>query len=246
MCTVTYLPNPDNNQDGNQFILTSNRDETPKRSAVGITKIERFGKDLLYPQDPLAKGTWIATSNANQLVCVLNGAFEKHKHRPPYRLSRGIMALDFFSFENAQSFFSTYEFEGIEPFTMIIFDDGILYELRWDETMAWVKELPVDQTHIWASCTLYNKDWQKKRRKWFYEWEEKNKVFTQKAILDFHRNAGEGNTEFDLVMNWGNKVRTTSITSVYKKQDQVEMHFEDILNNEIIKSSIDIPLNEVP
>jgi len=240
MCTVTYLPKGEN-----QFILTSNRDEAPKRSAAGIIKEERNEKQMLFPRDPLANGTWIATSSSNQLVCVLNGAFEKHNHRPPYRLSRGIMALDFFSFASAKQFFSTFDFEGIEPFTMIIFDDGILYELRWDETMAWVKELATDESHIWASCTLYNEAWQEKRRQWFDEWKENNKLFTQQEILDFHHQGGEGNEMFDVVMNWQNRVRTTSITSIFKKANEVEMRFEDLLANEVTVSSIPIELKRI-
>ena len=148
MCTVTYLPGAKNN-----FIFTSNRDEAPKRNATElITKSEK-GKRVLYPKDPLANGTWIAISDSNQLVCILNGAFKKHKHQPPYRLSRGIMALEFFRYQNFNDFHQNFNFEGMEPFTMIVIDKEKLYEFRWDENEKHLLQKDEKRPHIWASCT---------------------------------------------------------------------------------------------
>lgn len=232
MCTVTYIPTGEN-----EFIFTSNRDETPKRSATGITNEKRGKKTLLFPRDPKANGTWIATSDANQLICILNGAFEKHKHRPPYRLSRGVMGLDFFSYKDANAFFTQFEFEGIEPFTLIIFDNGQLFDVRWDETLLHVEEKAIDQSHIWSSCTLYTEEWQEKRRHWFADWQRENKTISQSGILSFHKNGGEGNPAYDVVMNRLNIVRTTSITSVVKKKKETEMRFEDLLTGEVVRES---------
>ena len=235
MCTVTYIPTG-----VNQFIFTSNRDEAPKRSATEMVQESQNEKALLFPRDALAKGTWIAVSEKNQLVCILNGAFVKHKHLPPYRLSRGIMALDFFKYKNAIVFFEKYDFVDIEPFTMIIYDDGELYEFRWDESKKHIKKLNTSEQHLWASCTLYSEEWQEKRRLWFSDWNEKYKVIDQAAVLDFHKNGGEGNEKFDVVMNWENKVRTTSITSIVKKEDEMKMRYEEILNGEIEEHNLKI------
>lgn len=228
MCTVTFIPTGKN-----KFIFTSNRDEAPKRSATEVVKESQDGKVLLFPRDALARGTWISISESNQLVCILNGAFIKHKHRPPYRLSRGIMALDFFRYKNAATFFEQYNFEGIEPFTMAIYDDGNLYELRWDEKEKHIKVLDTSKQHIWSSCTLYTEEWQEKRRQWFAEWDKKTKAINPNVVLDFHRNGGEGNENFDVVMNWNNIVRTTSITQIVKEENQMEMRFEDLLEGEV-------------
>ncbi len=233
MCTVSYLPTPEGG-----FILTSNRDEAPKRSAAGLYQDQSGDKTLLFPRDPLAQGTWIAASDAQQLVCVLNGAFVKHQHRPPYRLSRGIMALRFFDYPNAQAFFETFDFSGIEPFTMVIYDAGELYELRWDEQKTHVLALPAEQQHIWASCTLYPTEWQQKRQDWFQDWQKQYPQPDQKAILDFHRTAGEGNAEYDLVMNRQEVVRTTSITSVVGGAQGMQLRYEDLLNGEVLQASV--------
>lgn len=233
MCTVTYISTGEN-----EFIFTSNRDEAPKRSAIGIVEKDIDGKKILFPQDPLANGTWISISNQNQLVCILNGAFVKHKHRPPYRLSRGIMALDFFSYSNATDFFEKFNFKGIEPFTMIIFDDGKLFEFRWDEKEKHVIQLDISKKYIWSSCTLYTEEWQEKRRIWFDDWKNKNKLIDQNTVLDFHRNGGEGHPNFDVVMKWKDIVRTTSITSILKNGKQMSMRYEDLLSGEIERGKL--------
>ena len=239
MCTVTYIPTGEN-----KFIFTSNRDEAPKRSATGMVEKEIDGKVLLFPQDPLANGTWISISNKNQLVCILNGAFVKHKHRPPYRLSRGIMALDFFSYSTATDFFKKFEFEGVEPFTMIIFDDGKLYEFRWDGKEKHIAQLDISKQYIWASCTLYTPEWQEKRIVWFEDWKKKTPKITQDAVLDFHKNGGEGHPNFDVVMKWKDIVRTTSITSILRNEKIMSMRYEDLLNGEVEEGFLSLNKSE--
>ncbi len=104
MCTVTYIsPAP------GQFILTSNRDEAPSRGATRLAVEERNGKKIIFPQDPAAGGTWIAAANNQRMVCLLNGAFEAHNRQTPYRLSRGIMVLESFTFPSATAFFQTLQ-----------------------------------------------------------------------------------------------------------------------------------------
>ena len=61
MCTVTYLP-----LGNNEFILTSNRDESPVRKTILPKKYFENGVEILYPKDELAGGTWIGTSNKNR------------------------------------------------------------------------------------------------------------------------------------------------------------------------------------
>lgn len=86
MCTVTYLPLGNNN-----FILTSNRDETPLRKTVLPKEYLENGVELTYPKDLLAGGTWIGLSEKKRLVCLLNGGFETHERKTPYKMSRGVL-----------------------------------------------------------------------------------------------------------------------------------------------------------
>lgn len=225
MCTVTFLPTgPD------AYLFTSNRDEAPSRSAAAIQEQSVAQKQLIYPQDSLAKGTWIAISDHNQLVCILNGAFQPHQHRPPYRLSRGIMALEFFQYEQAEQFSEQFEFEGMEPFTMIIYDQGRLFDLRWDEEQVHFAELSISTPHIWSSAPLYYPDWQIKRQQWFKSWLDQQATYTSECILDFHKNGGEGDPQNDLIMNRFNMVCTTSITHIIKDQNEASLQYHGLLS----------------
>ncbi len=80
---------------------------------------------------------------------------------------------------------------------------------------------------------MYPDEWVQKRKQWFSDWDKANNEINQSTVLDFHKNAGEGNPEFDVVMNRNNIVRTTSITSIVKNEEQFEMRYEDILSGEI-------------
>ncbi|MFM8371345.1 MAG: NRDE family protein, partial [Bacteroidota bacterium] len=100
MCTVTYIPNRSG------FTLTHNRDEAPSRSSVSISQNDE-GPDgqIVYPRDSKAGGTWFAVSESGKTVCLLNGAFVRHHHNPPYKRSRGLMVLDFFNYDDPDRFF---------------------------------------------------------------------------------------------------------------------------------------------
>lgn len=234
MCTVTHVPNSEG------FLFTSNRDEAPSRSSSGLVTETIGGKHVSFPRDQGANGTWIAVSDHDQLVCVLNGGFVKHNHRPPYRLSRGIMALDFFGYDSAQDFINGYAFEGLEPFTLVIHDRGRWYDLHWDETSHNAKELIADEPHIWSSCTLYNPALQRQREKWFSDWLNANQPYTSDGILHFHHHAGTGDPENDVVMNRGNVVRTTSITHVRRQASSINLRYNNLLSEQVQEGAMDI------
>jgi uncharacterized protein with NRDE domain len=235
MCTVTYVsPAP------GQFILTSNRDEAPARGATRLVVEEKNGKQLIFPQDPTAGGTWIAAASNQRLACLLNGAFEVHDRQTPYRLSRGIMVLDSFSYPSASAFLKQYPFEGIEPFTLILYDHGALWELRWDGQEQFVRALDPQGTHIWSSATLYPADVRFRREQWFAQWLEKRPPLTIHSLLQFHQNAGDGDTWNDVVMNRAEVVRTVSITSIEKTESWFNFRYMNLLTAAEEKAQIEL------
>jgi uncharacterized protein with NRDE domain len=117
MCTVTYLP-----IGNNQFILTSNRDESPMRKTIAPKKYDEQGVALVYPKDELAGGTWIGLSEKNRLVCLLNGGFEIHERKGPYAMSRGLIVKKILSAENSVTCIENFIFDNIEPFTLVLVD----------------------------------------------------------------------------------------------------------------------------
>lgn len=234
MCTVTYIPNG-----AGSFILTTNRDEQAVRSPKDLSKVAGVPQ-LLFPRDGGAGGSWVVTSDTGQAVCILNGAFERHQRRSDYRLSRGIMALAFFAFPSVENFVQNFDFQDIEPFTMIIYEPEALYELRWDEQRPHLKALDIEGYHIWSSATLYEPLVQAKREQWFADWLRGRQDFSLDAIMDFHQNAGDGDPWNDVVMNRG-FVQTVSITNIIKTPHTSTMRYHDLLRGAVKQDQLIIP-----
>ena len=229
MCTVTYLP-----LGNTSFILTSNRDEGLYRKiALPPAKYRIYDTDIYFPKDTDANGTWFAAADTKFTLCILNGAFEPHEHNPPYRLSRGLMLLDFFKYNNVQNFISQYDFKGIEPFTLLIFEQssGIsIHEIRWDGNKVYSSAKNSSQPQIWSSAQLYPKKVILQREGWFANWLKAKHEFTMDKIVLFHKTGGDGNSYTDLLMNRDGKVFTVSITSVQRDGEKGIMRYEDMIS----------------
>jgi uncharacterized protein with NRDE domain len=52
------------------------------------------GKNVIYPKDPKAGGTWYVVDENGTVLVLLNGAEEKHTIKLSYRKSRGLIVLD--------------------------------------------------------------------------------------------------------------------------------------------------------
>lgn len=229
MCTVTYLP-----LEGNNFVLTSNRDETPLRKTIFPKEYIENGVELTYPKDELAGGTWIGTSNKNRLVCLLNGGFENHVRKLPYRMSRGVIVKNILSVNDAITYINEFNFFDIEPFTLILVDwyeELETYELVWDGTEKHFKKLP-QAPKIWSSSSLYNSEMKQFREDWFEDWLKENNEFSQEKILKFHNNEDLGTPEISPKMK-RNFVETVSITSVEKNTDHISMQYFDVLEDSV-------------
>lgn len=231
MCTVTYLP-----LTGKGFLLTSTRDEKiVRQAAIPPMQYEVEKSSLYYPRDPDAQGTWIASSVAEYSLCLLNGGFVPHQSNPPYRMSRGHVILDFFKYNNPGLFRDKYNFEGLEPFTLLIigYESRSLDEIRWDGKQVYHEELNAEIPAIWSSVTLYSKEIISKRQDWFNEWLLTDPDFCIENAVYFHKNAGTGNPDNDILMNRDN-VRTVSITSVFRSNSLLyEMYYEDTIEEKV-------------
>lgn len=219
MCTLTYLPTGKDS-----FLWTQNRDESPMRTSPGLHK----EKGLIFPQEPLSGGTWMAIAQDHRVVSLLNGAFEQHKYVLSSKRSRGLVVLDFFE-SNTDAFFNHYDLDGIEPFTMVVYDAGQLWDFRWDKKERHLKALDATQPYIWSSSSLYPQEIKNKRSIWFKNYLEENKVATKSNVLDFHYNAGTGDIKNDLIMDRG-PVKTVSITHITKDSSTLSMEYIDLVS----------------
>jgi len=229
----------------NRFVLTSNRDENHSRNTSSL-ELRLIGKEkVLFPVDPVSGGSWIAISQSNRLACILNGAFVKHRHRPPYKRSRGLILLDYFTKSDVSQFRQQYHFEGIEPFTMIIFERDLLVAFRWDGVHKHTETLSLKVPHIWSSSTLYDRNARMTREDWFRQWCQENRNPVANDLLQFHRHGGTQDTTNGLVMNRDNKVQTLSITGIDKGESSAVLHHHDLIKNTTKKRFVDFSRNEI-
>ncbi|MCF6401783.1 NRDE family protein [Chitinophaga filiformis] len=224
MCTVTVIPT------ATGVYLTSNRDEHARRGrALRPEYVYGEGYTLLFPKDPDAGGSWIALKDNGDAVVLLNGAFTKHLRQPPYRRSRGLILLDVIAAHDPERRFEETDLEGIEPFTLILFVRGNLWEHRWDGIKKHRLLLDAAKAYIWSSVTLYDELEAREREQWFSDWIDQQHVqVNSEEVLRFHQYAGTGDVRNNLVMNREDKISTVSITSVYIAAGQLEMRYKDL------------------
>jgi hypothetical protein len=221
MCTVTFIP-----AFGDAY-LTSNRDESGRRSiALPPKEYSGNGYRLIYPGDPDAGGSWIALKENRDAAVLLNGAFEKHERLPSYRKSRGMIFLEIFREQDPHSHFCRIDLQGIEPFTLVLFIAGRLWECRWDGFARHVFLLDGTKSHIWSSATLYEEVARSDKKRMFLKWFASGSSITSGKIIQFHqanmrRQAGS-------LINRNDDIGTVSITSIRITARGCGVHYLDL------------------
>ncbi|MDD5150288.1 MAG: NRDE family protein [Flavobacterium sp.] len=229
MCTVSFVPLQ------NGFLLTSNRDEKIYRPTIAPKIYSENDIKLLYPKDEKAGGTWIVAKEDGTTIILLNGAFINHQKKPNYSKSRGVILMEIIQAQFPLIHFQEMNLDNIEPFTLIIFQNNILTEVKWDEVEKHIIEKSIKKPHIWSSATLYNRIQRIKRKQWFEDFCRYNMPLSIDKILSFHTNTKATNTEFGLVINREDKTKTVSITQLLLKNDKLEMTYIDRINNKTIE-----------
>lgn len=229
MCTVTFIPT------GDKIYITSNRDEKHWRSNALPPAVYSFSTGrLLFPKDGDAGGTWIAAHENGHAIVLLNGGFIRHTPQPPYRKSRGLILLDLIDALDPVSRFQSISLQAIEPFTIVIWNNGTLVECRWDGVRKHQTQLAVTQPHIWSSATLYEEAVVNKRKNWFNAWLQQTRQTGQPTpddILHFHQFTGDGDTHNDLRMDRNGQVFTVSVTLLSLTNEVTQMHYLDLKSN---------------
>ena len=235
MCTVSFV------SVGNKKIITSNRDEHIQRPTAAAPMAEIInGQKLIFPKDAKAGGTWFAASESGVVSVLLNGAFVKHVPAPPYRKSRGLILLDIIAAEDPLTSFAGIGLQNIEPFTVVHYMPGQLFELRWDGNKKYEKELDVSGNHIWSSATLYNEEVVAYRKDLFHRFIETTTVPTTGDVYRFHAN-NNNDEENGFVINRSTGLKTFSITQAVATKDQIDFIHSDLLQDKTFKETMHIP-----
>lgn len=233
MCTVTYIPAKYG------CLLTSSRDESIMRAkALPPAEYMHNEVQLIYPCDKQANGSWIAITETGNAAVLLNGAFEKHIAMPPYRRSRGLIFLDIISHPQPEFSFLGINLTNIEPFTLILFLNGLLYEARWDGLNKHFKQLEPSVPHIWSSCTLYSSDTAAERKRWFEKWLSEHNSQQPMTVFNFHKFAGDGDKNNNVLMNRNNQMLTVSITGIEINGDKATIRYDDVTNNILFEKTV--------
>ncbi len=222
MCTVSFIAVKD------KVFLTSNRDEHKSRPSA-FAPVETLINDVkvVYPKDPKAGGTWFAVNEFGTVTVLLNGAFEYHKSTGNYRRSRGLIVLDIIGSKTPLSAIKTIDLNLIEPFTLVLFADGGLFELRWDGQQKHLRQLDADTPYIWSSATLYTKEVMQDRENAFAQFLGNGPAPTGEAIIAFHTNKTE-DQENGFVIDRGTGLKTFSVTQALLDETGISLCHKDL------------------
>jgi hypothetical protein len=234
MCTVSFLASK------NAFVFTSNRDEHIARAAIEPKSYLINGATIFFPKDPLAGGTWFGVNKNGTIIVLLNGAEFKHKHLPPYNRSRGLVVLEMISNKNSIDFWNDINLQNVEPFTLVLFQEQNLYQLRWNGEQKFKVVLNVNEKHIWSSSTLYSKEIAQNRAKWFFDFTNSLKEISSADMLNFHENTHTENTENGLVMKRSDVLKTISITQTVIYKNHIYLIYKDLTTAETFENNIEI------
>ena len=224
MCTVSFV-----NANG-KIIITSNRDEkTLRPNAIEPKNYLINNKKIIFPKDKKAGGTWFAINEHSTILVLLNGADERHILKEKYRKSRGLIVLELISCESVFEEWKAIDLENIEPFTLVLFENKKLYQLRWNEIEKSTMELDTNESHIWSSSTLYPKEIREKRANWFYNFLDIKPEVNADELFNFHRYTETENTEHGLVINRNGTLKTLSITQTVIEKNKVQIHYNDLI-----------------
>lgn len=231
MCLASYIP-----LGSDSFVLTSNRDEAPHRAANNLVQVQIKGKNIAFPGD-IKGGSWLFASQNGDVLCLLNGAKVNHSYHPPYRMSRGVLLKEFFEYETAFDFVKRVNLLGIEPFTLVIRTRDYFYELIWDGSKKYVKQLDMAKIYVWSSSTLYAPDAQKQRQQWFFEEIDAVQLSPQTA-REIHKKGGAKDLANGFLMNRDERVKTISLSQVLVNPEQITLWHHDLVGMKEVEVKI--------
>lgn len=237
MCTVSFIPTP------NGIIITSNRDEDSRRSAIPPVLEKYDGFELAYPKDPKSGGTWIAIKNTGTVGVLLNGAFENHVKKTHYAYSRGLILLKILKANHPEKAFDELDLTHLENFTLVLYTAKRLISYVWDGETKHKEIKNQSIPHIWSSATLYPKNIRLEREKWSSHWLTNSKNFLQSDVIDFHKNTGKHDVANGLVMKRMDHLQTVSITSVEISATAINMRHENLISQELSDVEMQLKAN---
>jgi hypothetical protein len=234
MCTVAFLPNNGN------FCFASLRDESPKRQLALSPTIYNTGNvSFLAPIDPQAGGTWVGINAFGNVIILLNGGFNNHTRQKQYKKSRGLIVTELLASAMPVFNWELIDFSNIEAFTLIVFNDGNLFQLVWDGHEKHKIWLSITEPHIWSSATLYNAQAKKTRESHFKNWMAITPKISYESVLDFLKSIDDTTNGF--IINRSSTMRTLSYTFLeVSKNDVANITYLDLVTQAYTSKKLEV------
>ncbi len=234
MCTVVYMPGD------KRISFASLRDESPLRDkAIEPVSDNSGAVKYIAPKDASAGGTWVGVNEYNNVIILLNGAFENHSKQNNYRKSRGLIVLELLQTELPVIDWNLMDMTNIEPFTLVVWSDDNLFQLVWDGQQKHKTLLDAAIPHIWSSSTLYNPSVKAHRKQLFDYWAATNPVVSPLSILNFFKSYNDKDNGF--IMNRSELLSTLSYSFIeIQNSEKAIFNYVDFQSNQNTNTGIDI------
>lgn len=228
MCTVTFVLSKSG------YILTHNRDEMLSRTPSEVPEYHEHNSTwLLYPKDPEGNGTWIALNEKGNWACLLNGAFNHYGEIRNKQQSRGKIAIEVLI--NNRVRLIDQSLECYLPFTLLLYEDNRLWDIRWDGNKLHQQEKNTKENHIWSSTNMYPKDIREQREQWFSDFLKDNSADPE-GLWKFHKHGGVGaNPQHRLHMSVPGKQATVSTTQIFQENNDIQFIHTNFVNRNHLK-----------
>lgn len=226
MCTVSYVPTKFG------FIITDSRDEYYARKAMLPDYYDELDARLYYPRDTVAGGTWMGASNKNHLICLMNGAFERHDRKESYRKSRGVVVKELLASDDLLEAMRSYDLTDIEPFFAIAISWNLgiqVHEFIWDGQRKTANQHDSQRAGIWSAAMTYDNDQRQEREDMLQDLFHEHSEITSDVMWDFHHRKGTPDYE-EIVIDRG-VLKTTSVTQFCYHEGKESFRFHDLLED---------------
>jgi hypothetical protein len=225
MCTVVFIPK------GDKYFFASLRDESPSRPKAVVPDIYKDGDSvILSPIDAMAGGTWLGLTASGSVIILLNGGFEKHERKTNYRKSRGLIVTELLASNLPVVNWNLMDMQDVEPYTLVVWNEGNLFQLVWDGEHKHGTLLKSDQPYIWSSSTLYDQQARMHRSELFQQWIGMNTPVSSLSVFNFFKSYTDSENGF--LMNRNEQTKTLSYTFIeLQTDDSAEMQYHDFLSD---------------
>ncbi len=226
MCTVIYIPQI------NKKIFASLRDENPERHTIS-NPITYTAETTTYisPTDPKEGGTWLGINNKGNVIILLNGGFVKHERKSIYKKSRGLIVKELIENESPIFEWMLMDLSEIEPFSLVVYTESMLFQLVWDGTQKHKLRLNEHSCYIFSSSTLYTPIAKNNREKMFKNLIDNNETITENSLLNFFKSGYDPENGF--LINRNNKVKTLCLSYIEINSQDFSFSYHDFINNTI-------------